>query len=167
MLGPARFRQHLSHVTGERGRSRLAVVVGWGPSGGRSACWLTSPPAALPLVPCALLLPLAPGLVLLNWNDDRSMAFSTFKLFLPHTAAAFKHARPAPWNRAHPAAAAIFTNPLALAGVRSTHAALYATNHLAPCRAGTLGAGGRDVTGLKVLLRESPLAWAAYEGAVS
>lgn len=28
---------------------------------------------------------------------------------------------------------------------------------------GTLGVGGQSVTSLKVLLRESPLAWAAYE----
>jgi 6-pyruvoyl-tetrahydropterin synthase len=32
------------------------------------------------------------------------------------------------------------------------------------CRAGTLGEGGRAVSGIKVKLRESPLAWAAYEG---
>ena len=32
------------------------------------------------------------------------------------------------------------------------------------CRSGVLGDGGRAVTGIKVLLRESPLAWAAYEG---
>jgi 6-pyruvoyl-tetrahydropterin synthase len=31
------------------------------------------------------------------------------------------------------------------------------------CRAGTLGDGGRMVSSIKVLLRESPLAWAAYE----
>ena len=31
-------------------------------------------------------------------------------------------------------------------------------------RAGVMGDGGRAVTGLKVLLRESPVAWAAYEG---
>jgi 6-pyruvoyl-tetrahydropterin synthase len=31
------------------------------------------------------------------------------------------------------------------------------------CRAGALGKGGRAVAGIKVLLRESPLAWAAYE----
>lgn len=31
---------------------------------------------------------------------------------------------------------------------------------------GTLGEGGRAVTGLKVLLREAPGAWAAYEGPV-
>lgn len=35
------------------------------------------------------------------------------------------------------------------------------------CRDGRLGAGGRAVTGLKVLLRESPVAWAAFEGAVA
>jgi len=32
------------------------------------------------------------------------------------------------------------------------------------CRTGVLGDGGRAVSGIKVLLRESPLAWAAYEG---
>lgn len=32
------------------------------------------------------------------------------------------------------------------------------------CRTGALGDGGRAVGGIKVLLRESPLAWAAYEG---
>ncbi|MDA8250421.1 MAG: 6-carboxytetrahydropterin synthase [Rhodospirillales bacterium] len=37
----------------------------------------------------------------------------------------------------------------------------------AACRGGTLGAGGRRVAALKVLLRESPLAWAAYEGAIA
>ncbi len=31
------------------------------------------------------------------------------------------------------------------------------------CRGGVLGDGGKAVTGIKVLLRESPLAWAAYE----
>ena len=35
------------------------------------------------------------------------------------------------------------------------------------CRGGALGAGGRLVTALKVLLRESPLAWAAFEGALA
>ena len=34
------------------------------------------------------------------------------------------------------------------------------------CADGTLGEGGKGVTGIKVLLRESPWAWAAYEGAV-
>ncbi len=33
----------------------------------------------------------------------------------------------------------------------------------AACGDGTLGDGGRLVTSIKVLLRESPLAWAAYE----
>jgi 6-pyruvoyl-tetrahydropterin synthase len=33
----------------------------------------------------------------------------------------------------------------------------------AACRDGALGDGGRTVTSLKVLLRESPNAWAAYE----
>jgi hypothetical protein len=34
----------------------------------------------------------------------------------------------------------------------------------AACRDGRLGDGGRAVASLKVLLRESPLAWAAFEG---
>jgi hypothetical protein len=36
----------------------------------------------------------------------------------------------------------------------------------AACRDGRLGAGGYNVTGLKVLLREAPTAWAAYEAAI-
>jgi 6-pyruvoyl-tetrahydropterin synthase len=36
----------------------------------------------------------------------------------------------------------------------------------AACRAGRLGQGGLAVTALKVLLREAPTAWAAYEAAV-
>jgi 6-pyruvoyl-tetrahydropterin synthase len=35
------------------------------------------------------------------------------------------------------------------------------------CRDGRLGAGGRNVQGIKVTLRESPLAWAAFEGAIA
>lgn len=35
------------------------------------------------------------------------------------------------------------------------------------CRDGRLGAGGQGVRGIKVLLRESPVAWAAFEGAVA
>ena len=34
------------------------------------------------------------------------------------------------------------------------------------CRTGVLGDGGRAVSGIKVLLRESPWAWAAYEAAL-
>jgi 6-pyruvoyl-tetrahydropterin synthase len=37
----------------------------------------------------------------------------------------------------------------------------------AACRDGTLGQGGRAVTGLKILLRESPNAWAAYEAPIA
>jgi 6-pyruvoyl-tetrahydropterin synthase len=37
----------------------------------------------------------------------------------------------------------------------------------AACRAGTLGDGGKHVASLKVTLRESPVAWAAYDGAVA
>jgi 6-pyruvoyl-tetrahydropterin synthase len=33
-------------------------------------------------------------------------------------------------------------------------------------RQGAMGAGGQAVTGLKVLLRESPMAWAAFEGEI-
>ncbi len=33
-------------------------------------------------------------------------------------------------------------------------------------RAGVMGDGGKAVTGMKILLRESPVAWAAYEGSV-
>ena len=36
----------------------------------------------------------------------------------------------------------------------------------AAMRDGRMGTGGAAVTGLKVLLRESPVAWAAFEGAV-
>ncbi len=37
----------------------------------------------------------------------------------------------------------------------------------AALRDGAMGEGGKAVTGLKVLLRESPVAWAAYEGSVA
>jgi 6-pyruvoyl-tetrahydropterin synthase len=37
---------------------------------------------------------------------------------------------------------------------------------VAALKAGKLGEGGKRVTALKVLLRESPVAWAAYEGPV-
>ena len=37
----------------------------------------------------------------------------------------------------------------------------------AACRDGRLGDGGRAVTGLKLLVRESPNAWAAFEGPVA
>jgi 6-pyruvoyl-tetrahydropterin synthase len=36
----------------------------------------------------------------------------------------------------------------------------------AACRDGRLGDGGRAVTSLKILLRESPNAWAAYEAPI-
>ena len=41
------------------------------------------------------------------------------------------------------------------------------TQLVAACRGGALGEGGTQVTAIKVLLRESPLAWAAFEGAVA
>lgn len=34
-------------------------------------------------------------------------------------------------------------------------------------KTGVMGDGGKAVTGLKVLLRESPVAWAAYEGTLA
>ena len=37
----------------------------------------------------------------------------------------------------------------------------------AACRDGRLGEGGRAASGLRVLLRESPNAWAAYEGPIA
>ena len=36
----------------------------------------------------------------------------------------------------------------------------------AACKDGRLGNGGKAVTGLKIVMREAPTAWAAYEGAV-
>ena len=36
----------------------------------------------------------------------------------------------------------------------------------AACRDGALGEGGRAITGLRIVLRESPNAWAAYDGPV-
>ena len=41
------------------------------------------------------------------------------------------------------------------------------TRLAAACRDGTFGEGGRAVTGLKILLRESPNAWAAYEAPIT
>jgi 6-pyruvoyl-tetrahydropterin synthase len=60
-------------------------------------------------------------------------------------------------------------NP-ALAGANST--AEYMAFHIhktlaAGCREGRLGAAGRTLSGLRLLLRESPTAWAAYEGPVA
>ena len=54
----------------------------------------------------------------------------------------------------------------ALAGINTTteHMAFHIHGLLsAACRDGRLGDGGRAVTTLKVLLRESPTAWAAFE----
>ncbi len=56
----------------------------------------------------------------------------------------------------------------ALAGQNTTTEFMAAHIHAllaAALRDGTLGPHGQAVTGLKVLLRESPLAWAAYEAA--
>lgn len=91
MLGPVRFRQQLSPVSG----------------------WLMG-----------------------HWTDERTLAFSTYKLFLCHVPELFEGVA-CPWNRAHAAAAHIFKNPVMLSSVRSQHAALYATQ-LGRSRAGVL-----------------------------
>ena len=59
-------------------------------------------------------------------------------------------------------------NPL-FRGINTTteHMAFHIHGLLAAaCRDGRLGAGGGSVTGLKVLLRESPNAWAAYQAPI-
>ncbi|MDB5375136.1 MAG: 6-pyruvoyl tetrahydropterin synthase [Belnapia sp.] len=56
------------------------------------------------------------------------------------------------------------------AGVNTTTEFLCAHIHrllAAALKAGRLGPQSANVTGLKVLLRESPNAWAAYEGAIA
>lgn len=58
----------------------------------------------------------------------------------------------------------------AFAGVNTTTEFLCSYIHgllVAALKAGKLGAQSANVTGLKILLRESPNAWAAYEGAVA
>jgi 6-pyruvoyl-tetrahydropterin synthase len=58
----------------------------------------------------------------------------------------------------------------AFAGVNTTteQVAFHIHTRLAAaCRDGALGDGGRGVTGLKILLRESPNAWAAYEALIA
>ncbi len=57
-----------------------------------------------------------------------------------------------------------------VAGRNTTTEMLAAHVHAAvsaACREGTLGPGAERVTALKVTLRESPLAWAAFEGPVA
>lgn len=59
-------------------------------------------------------------------------------------------------------------NP-AFAGINTTTE--YMAFHIhgllaAACQDGRLGDGGRAVTALKILVREAPTAWAAYEGPV-
>jgi 6-pyruvoyl-tetrahydropterin synthase len=59
-------------------------------------------------------------------------------------------------------------NPL-FEGINTTteHVAFHIHGLLAAaCRDGRLGSGGKAVTGLKVLLRESPDAWAAYQAPI-
>jgi 6-pyruvoyl-tetrahydropterin synthase len=58
----------------------------------------------------------------------------------------------------------------AFAGVNTTTEQMAFHIHTclaAACRNGALGVGGRAVTGLKILLRESPTAWAAYEAPIT
>ena len=58
----------------------------------------------------------------------------------------------------------------AFAGVNTTTEFLCSHIHgllAAALKAGRLGAQSGNVTGLKILLRESPNAWAAYEGPVA
>ena len=60
-------------------------------------------------------------------------------------------------------------NP-ALAGQNTTTEFMAKHIHTAlaaACRDGRLGSGGHLVTSLKVLLRESPVAWAAFDGPLS
>jgi 6-pyruvoyl-tetrahydropterin synthase len=57
----------------------------------------------------------------------------------------------------------------AFAGVNTTTEYLACHLHgllAAACRDGHLGDGGRSIAALKVLLRESPVAWAAFEGPI-
>jgi 6-pyruvoyl-tetrahydropterin synthase len=59
-------------------------------------------------------------------------------------------------------------NP-AFAGINTTTEYMACHIHgllAAACREGRMGEGGRAVTGLKVILREAPTAWAAYEAAI-
>ena len=60
-------------------------------------------------------------------------------------------------------------NP-AFKGINTTteYMALYIHGLIAAaCADGRLGHGGRAVTSLKILLREAPTAWAAYEGPIN
>jgi hypothetical protein len=71
-----------------------------------------------------------------NLNDDSSHAYLCYKVYLCGADAAFRGVTH-PWNRSYGKAAAIFRNPLVLAGVRSAHVALYST-HLGSARMGVL-----------------------------
>jgi 6-pyruvoyl-tetrahydropterin synthase len=56
-----------------------------------------------------------------------------------------------------------------LAGQNTTTEFMAAHIHgllAAALKAGVMGAGGQAVTSLKILLRESPVAWAAFEGEI-
>jgi 6-pyruvoyl-tetrahydropterin synthase len=60
-------------------------------------------------------------------------------------------------------------NPV-LKGINTTteYMAFYVHGLLsAACKDGRLGEGGKAVTGLKILMREAPTAWAAYEADIA
>ncbi|EFN59404.1 hypothetical protein CHLNCDRAFT_137906 [Chlorella variabilis] len=76
------------------------------------------------------------GFLMMRWNDDQTMAFCVWKLFLCHIEEVFEGVSHE-WNRKHDKAARIYKNPVMLQGVRSQHAALYST-HLGRARCGVL-----------------------------
>jgi hypothetical protein len=53
-----------------------------------------------------------------NWNDDSTMAYSTYKLYLLHIEATFGGVSH-PWNRDYDKAAQLFNNSVLLCGVRT------------------------------------------------
>lgn len=71
-----------------------------------------------------------------NWNDDSTMSFSVWKLFLVQIPEVFGDVRHR-WNQDYAKAAQIYRNPMVLQGIRTQHAALYAT-HLGRARCGVL-----------------------------
>lgn len=117
MLGPCRFRQQLSPVSGaQRGCARLDTLLpaAWPPVHLRWQPSLALPPPALTACDCFC----PPGWLMGHWTDERALAFSTYKLFLCHVPEIFEGVA-CPWNRSHAAAAHIFKNPVMLSSVRS------------------------------------------------
>lgn len=66
------------------------------------------------------------GVLMRHWNDDRTLDYCTWKIVLCHVDSICQGVSH-PWNRQHDKAAQIYNSPLLLKGVRSQHAALYAT----------------------------------------